>query len=486
MVDWTTALLASAPILVACALLATGLKSHFAASAAVLTAVVVSWIAFPISTGNATEFTASLGPLIIEVLLIILGGVMLGGLLRASGAQATISTWIEAACSTPQRAVLLVVLGITPFAESVTGFGLGVIVGIPILLHFGLSPARAATVGLMGLVLGAWGSLGPGTLVASELGNVSFRALGTWSAVFTLPVLLVMSLTALLLGFGFRRAAPYIPHAVGVSLLMWGVLIGFNYFVSVPLAGVAASLVSIAATLVIANIRDGSRAALRGPIRRAVLPYSVLIVGLLITSILVDLLNIEGAGEYVASPATWLLLTCLLTPALVRMRGVRLSRLIVEGLGAWWTIAYSTSAFLVLGGLLAASGMSSALAGYAAQLGPAYLALIPVVGGLGGFITGSNTGSAAMFSTSTVQAANALNSSALIALAGQNAAASVTFMAAPPRVALAIAVAEGGKSSTDATTPDAGPIQFGSVFKPVVLANAGVAAILGIACFLLA
>lgn len=482
MVDWTTALLASVPILVACVLLATGLKSHFAASTAVLAAVVVSWLAFPISTGNAAEFTASLGPLIVEVLLIILGGVMLGGLLRASGAQATISSWIEAACSNPQRAVLLVVLGITPFAESVTGFGLGVIVGIPILLHFGLSPARAATLGLMGLVLGAWGSLGPGTLVASELGNVSFRLLGTWSAVFTLPVLLIMSLTALVIAFGFRRAAPYMPHAITVSLLMWGVLIGFNYFISVPLSGVAASLVAIAATLLIANVRDGSRASLRGPIRRAVLPYAVLILGLLITSVAVDSGEATGPVEYVASPATWLLLTCVLTPALVGMRGMGLSKLILEGLGAWWTIGYSTSAFLVLGGLLAASGMSSALAGFASQLGPAYLALIPVVGGLGGFITGSNTGSAAMFSTSTVQAANALDRSALIALAGQNSAASVTFMAAPPRVALAIAVAEGGKSESPSTTP----ISFGSVFRPVVLANACVVVILGIACLMLA
>lgn len=482
MVGWTTALLASTPILCACILLATGRKSHIAASAAVLTAVVVSWLAFPISAAGAAEILASLGPVIIEVLLIILGGVLLGGLLRASGAQTTISRWIEAACSTPQRAVLLVVLGITPFAESVTGFGLGVIVGIPILLHFGLSPARSAALGLMGLVLGAWGSLGPGTLVASELGNVSFRDLGTWSAIFTLPVLLIMSMTALLLGFGLRRAAPYIPHAVGVSVLMWVVLIGCNYFISVPLAGVAASLVSIAATLLVARIKDGSRAAFRGAIRRAVLPYTVLICGLLLTSVLVDVVDAEGALEYAASPAAWLLITCVLTPALVRMGGMGLRKLFMEGLATWWTIAFSTSAFLVLGGLLAASGMSNTLAGFAAQLGPAYLALIPLVGGVGGFITGSNTGSAAMFSTSTVQAAQALDSSSLIALAGQNSAASATFMAAPPRVALAIAVAEGAKPAAD----DGGQIRFGSVFRPVVLANAAFVILLGLACFLLA
>ncbi|WP_026820566.1 L-lactate permease [Arthrobacter castelli] len=477
MVEWSTALLASTPIVCACLLLGLGIRSSIAASAAVLTAVVVSALAFPISPASAAEVASSLGPVVIEVLLIILGGVLLGGLLRASGAQQVISEWVERACSNPQRAVLLVVLGITAFAESVTGFGLGVIVGIPILLHFGLSPTRAATVGLLGLTSGAWGSLAPGTLVAAELGNVSFRLLGTWSAVFNLPVLLVMSLTSLVIAFGFRRAVPYMPHAVGVSLLMWVVLIGFNYFISVPLAGVAATLTGIAATLLIARFRDGSRASFRGPIRRAVLPYSVLICGLLGTSLLLDAFDAGSLAEYAASPALWLLITCAVTPKLVGMPTRRLPRLFVEGLGTWWAIGYATGAFLVLGGILAASGMSSAMAGYAAQLGKPYLTLIPVIGGIGGFITGSNTGSAAMFSTSTVQAAEQLNSSRLVALAGQNAAASVTFMSAPPRVALAISVADGGSHRT---TP------FGTVFRPVVATNVAVVAVLGAAVYLLA
>lgn len=477
MVEWPMALLASTPILCACVLLAFGVRSSIAASAAVLATVVVSALAFPISAASAAEVASSLGPVVVEVLLIILGGVLLGGLLRASGAQQVISEWVEKACPNPHRAVLFVVLGMVAFAESVTGFGLGVIVGIPILLHFGLSPARAATVGLLGLTSGAWGSLAPGTLVAAELGNVDFRLLGTWSAVFNLPVLLIMSLTSLVIAFGFRRAVPYMPHAVAVSLLIWGVLIGFNYFVSVPLAGVAGSLAGMAATLLIARFRDGSRASFRGPIRRAVLPYTVLIGGLLTTSLLLDAFDGGGLVEYAASPATWLLITCALTPALVSMPGRRVPKLLVEGLGAWWTIGYATSAFLVLGGLLSASGMSSTLAGFAAQLGQPYLAMIPLIGGLGGFITGSNTGSAAMFSTSTVQAAEQLDSSRLIALAGQNAAASVTFMSAPPRVILAITMADGGRDARTA---------FGTVFRPVVLANVAVVAVLGAAVFMLA
>jgi lactate permease len=96
--------------------------------------------------------------------------------------------------------------------------------------------------------------------------------------------------------------------------------------------------------------------------------------------------------------------------------------------------------------------MSAALAGAASRLGPVYLALVPVVGGLGGFIAGSNTGANAMFAASQAHAAHALGASNLQVLATQNVSASLLTMAAPPRVALASSLA-----STKSPAPSASP-----------------------------
>src|SRR5699024_8805885 len=137
---------------------------------------------------------------------ILLGGVLLSELMDRSGAQQRIAQWISESCSDPGRAVILVVLGVTPFIESVTGFGIGVVVAIPLLRHLGLSPFQAATVGLMGLVLVPWGALVPGILVAAELGDVGYGALGVYSAWLTLPVLLVMGGVSLALVVGARGA----------------------------------------------------------------------------------------------------------------------------------------------------------------------------------------------------------------------------------------------------------------------------------------
>src|SRR5690606_11822098 len=114
----------------------------------------------------------------------------------------------------------------------------GVIVGIPLLRHIGLSRVKSAIVSLLGLVLVPWGSLAPGTLIAAELGGVDFLELGVGSALFTLPVLLIVTPIILLVAVGRAEAWRSIPDAAVVVAVMWLTLIGANIVLGPPLAGV--------------------------------------------------------------------------------------------------------------------------------------------------------------------------------------------------------------------------------------------------------
>lgn len=67
----------------------------------------------------------------------------------------------------------------------------------------------------------------------------------------------------------------------------------------------------------------------------------------------------------------------------------------------------------------------------------------PDAGVFGGYLTGSNTGAAAMYSGATTTAAAHLGADPLIAVAGQNVAGSFAIIASPPRIALAVGVALG-------------------------------------------
>ena len=62
----------------------------------------------------------------------------------------------------------------------------------------------------------------------------------------------------------------------------------------------------------------------------------------------------------------------------------------------------------LLGVLMAASGMAASLAHALAQTGPWYLVVAPWVAGLGGFVTGSNSGANAMLAATQAEIARAL------------------------------------------------------------------------------
>lgn len=441
------AVLAAAPLAVACVLLAIGFSTVRAALIALLTAAVIAASAFPVPAAQLWSTAGSLGPTTVEVLVILLGGVVLSDMLAGSGAQQQLATWVRQCCGDPGRAVLLIVLGITPFAEAVTGFGIGVVVAVPLLRNIGMSVRKSAVLGVLGLVFVPWGALGPGSLIAAELGGVGFDELGARSAALSGVVFGLVGAAALVVAIGWRGLLRRLPDLLFVAGCLWASVWVANLVFGTSLAGVLSGLVTIGAALLLSRLRDRVSLRVDASTRKALRPYGLLVTGLLASSMAVRGLSAEGPWQLLASPATWLMLTCLGTPLLVDLRGVPLRRAVLTGLRRWRPIATATGLFLVLGGVLTATGMSAALAEAASRLGSGYLALVPFVGGLGGFIAGSNTGANAMFAASQAQAAHTLGVSSLHVLAAQNVSASLLTMASPPRVALAVSLA-----STEACT----------------------------------
>ena len=77
-------------------------------------------------------------PLAVEVLLIMYGGIALFAVLRAAGLHQALGRAVASVARDRALRVLLVALGVTPFLESVTGFGVGLIMSAPILREMGL------------------------------------------------------------------------------------------------------------------------------------------------------------------------------------------------------------------------------------------------------------------------------------------------------------------------------------------------------------
>ncbi|PVA11036.1 L-lactate permease [Pelagivirga sediminicola] len=481
-----SAVLAALPIVIALALLLLQAGPVRGALAGVVSAFAIAMLAFPAPLPRLLAAQIDMAPVALEVALILLGGLILSNLMSASGAQERLGHWVIAACRNQIRAVLLVVLGVIPFAESVTGFGIGVVVGIPLLVQIGLSGRRAAVVGLLGLVTVPWGALAPGTLVASRLAGVDFQGLGVASAWLSGPVFLVAGAGAVIVAFGWRMALRSAPDLFFAVILLWLGVWGSNTLIGTPLAGVLGSLFTIAILLLRARFSGPGQRTNKGRLLQESAPYLILVAGLLAAKALSLVVSpaFLPALEILGSPATWLFLASATIPMVQKLPANRARTLTTASAKQWHPIALTTVLFLILGVILAASGMSEALANAGARAGYLYPAIAPWIGALGGFLTGSNTGASAMFAASQAQAAQVVGYPVPTLVALHNVGASLAMMAAIPKVMMSTRLAE--DATGQATDPVRQRISTSAVFVPVAVINVAILAILSVLALLLA
>ncbi|GAA1625796.1 L-lactate permease [Brevibacterium sanguinis] len=470
-----TGLLAFVPILLAVALLAFRAPTWVSAVAGLAGAVLCAVLAFPTPLPVISQAAGDYFPLIAEVVLILLFGMMLAGILEATGAMRTISASVESMVPSRSLGVALVVFGLVPFAESVTGFGIGVTIGVPILRHLGCSLRHSALLGLLGLVAVPWGALGPGTTVAAALAGFDVDALGlstAWVNAISVAVVLCSVLVLMRPRLGSALGM------IGAAGLLWGGILLANRLLGMAPAGIIGSLVVIVGLGVPLAIR-ARFAGVTAALGRAVLPYGVLTLGILVARELLAVFP-SPLMESLASPPFWLAVACLVA-ALSRTRGEKdvqkddgstgvpsddestsvgsgdglsdehrgdgasspppLRPVILRAVRAWVPIGAATAAFMLMGWVMTTSGMSTA---FGDLLPTGLLVLAPWLSTIGAVLTGSNTGSNAMFASTLAVAGEGTAAGPLTAVAAGNAAGSLAALAAPPRVAMAVQLSGAG------------------------------------------
>ena len=425
-----TPLLALAPILIAIALLICKQSSWISATVGVIAAGLVMVLFFPTPTSVLLESSADYFPLILEVALILLFGMILARLLEAAGSMGVISAWVESAAPSRSLGVALVVFGLVPFAESVTGFGIGVTIGVPVLRLLGCSLRQSAILGLLGLIAVPWGALGPGTTVAAALAGLDVDALGTATAwLNAIPVIIVASSVILIMRPGLVSALGIAAAAV----LMWTGILAASITIGMAPAGIIGSLTVIVVMGSLFIIRRKATGFTRR-LGLSVLPYATLTIGLL----LARALQAEFPSlltRIIASPPFWLAAACVIAAITVMPR----YRVALSAARSWAPIGAGTAAFMLMGWIMTTTGMSTAIG----SLLPAGLVLLtPWLTATGAVVTGSNTGANSMFTGTIDAVASASHISSLPVVAAGNAAGSLAALAAPPRVAMAVQMSE--------------------------------------------
>lgn len=280
-----------------------------------------------------------------------------------------------------------------PFAESVTGFGVGSIFAISAMRKIGVQGPAAAAIGLLSLSLIPWGGLGPGSALGAALAQVPAQEM-LWrnslqAAVFLLALLPFFWRWSALAGHPVPLARR--PAQAGWVAAMAALLVLWSAILPWEVAGMLAAGPVLVARLWRTSPPRGS--AWRGAALTAA-PYLALVVLVLLARLWRDAPALRPYPDLLAFPVThvavvlWLLGLTLL--ALQR-------RSPLAPLARGRKPALAILSFVVLSRWLGAAGTPTVLAaGLAAVMGGFARFGTPALALLSGFIGGSNVASNAM------------------------------------------------------------------------------------------
>ncbi len=416
-------------------------------------------ISFPIMQGSLTTLI---------VAYVLLFGIFLFHLLKESGVINSIATLISSVTANPLRQVILLAIAFSPLVESASGFGIAMVVITPILIALGFPPMKAVLISLVSLTAVPWGTLAMGTVIGANLGNISVQQMGTGSAILSIPTFLYFSCLIIWIAGGIRGVKQMFGEILLVSCALGGSIYLMSRFISVELAGIFGSIVAISVELLILVLIKYKSASLRTPgtqdistagedmgwlAFRTFSPYLFLISLLLLTraipvfsSLLQEIMVLELPAyrfslPFLYSPGFALFLTAIFTIIGFRLQKAMVIRSVKSTLQQVTPVVCSTLFYVSMSEIMSAATMVDIMAqAAAASLGNAFLLLSPFIGAFGGFLTGSNTSSNAMFIKLQVETAEKLGIAPQLFAIGQNTASSHSVMAAPSRVLLAATI----------------------------------------------
>ncbi|QQS10779.1 MAG: L-lactate permease [Rhodospirillales bacterium] len=454
-------ILAATPLLIVIALLASGRVGALVAGAAGLAATVAAIVLSPPAGAALGGFLAHHGAvgawLAWQVVAIVVGGVFFH---RCVQSRARIA---DAAGATPtpadtHRQLYFIAFLLGPFAESVTGFGVGTIVALAAIARLGLGGLPALTFALYSQSFVPWGALAVGTTVGGLLAGITPTDLGLRCALLQAPI----HLGYLLLFWRYcaqagspldwRRRLDDLAWTASAVAGVWAA----HAIVDVEIAG-AAPLGALVALRWWRDARpDGARIASAA---LGAAPYIALTLALLATRIVAPLqaalktlaawrpLDGQPAFAPFYAPGFWLVAVGVATLVAARAAPAPVLRATAA---AAWRPSVVTLLFVVMAAYYVAGGMAAAIAdalhraaGDSAAFGAPFFAA------LGGFLTGSGAASNAMLMPMQTALAGEARLDRAWMAAVQNGVTANLTMLSPIRVSMGVALLAlaGGESA---------------------------------------
>lgn len=400
------------PVLLVTAMLVVLRRPPVHAAIAGTLLVMVLWLVGAADTwrlGSLVAAAQDTAVLFASTAFVIVPGLAFVIFIERMGVNLAFSQWVRSLGLGRGDQVVFIVLGLAPLLEAMTGFGVSLIATVPLLLSL-FDRRVALRIALAGMAIMPWGTLGLASVIGASLAQLDAAALAATSALTSAPVFLALGAMALYLA-EVRTLREWMVLGAG-WLVFVGVLYSSSRGLGPEVAGVAAGLVSAAVVLASGLWRlhnhGGTRGARQWP--RQAWPYLVLITSIVALKALwaitgwQNLWVVQGAQvtwKPLASPGVALILVLVglgfhprSAPSLPVPRTRIGTALLARAKRPLLTIFF----FLAMSQLMVKAGFLAGLMQLLTGLAPSTASLlVALLGGLSGYMTGSNVGGNAIF-----------------------------------------------------------------------------------------
>lgn len=384
-------LLHSLPIIVVLILIAVFKKPPVSAALFGALSALVLWglnVADPFSIQVAHTVLSDTAILFLTVAFIMATGLILVILLDKTPTNHAFNEWINTLNLPEYRKLLLIVLGIAPLLESMTGFGVSLIASLPILLSF-LPRQIALKIAITTLAIMPLGMVGLASIIGSSLVDIPTAALASMSALISSPVLIF--LTGLALYYAGLLNLKSLCSVIGFGTLFATVLYVTCVWIGVEVAGIFAGLSVILACFMGRKVH----------IPKQTWAYGLLFIAILLLKVigfffdLYAIIKIEGANtqfEPMKSPGLAILLVAFFVWWANRSQ-YTFHQLYTEWLKRASRPLITIFCFLLMSQIMVQGGFLASFRQLLNDLPSHFYApLFTLLGTIGGYLTGSTLG----------------------------------------------------------------------------------------------
>ncbi len=403
-----------------------------------------------------------------SVALVIVPGQILNVLLQSSGTIKEIGARIGTIRLSPVKMASVIVLGVAPMLESLTGFGVSLFFTVPVLVQL-FSLRKALILSLLSMNIMPWGTLALATLIGAQISGLPFERLAFMTSLTSFAVFPVIGFLIVMIcrepnekpGAKFNGDFLY-PLLSGIVLSCC--LVFYNAYTTAELAGVYAGLTTTAVILLFELMRFGTGllaefVRARSSLLNLFAPYLLLIalIGFSRISVvyetLQDFFSLQNGNVKLfvfTSPGVFIFLTVVFIFAFSE-KYRRHSSAFYHGIKRSVYPVAGIMMFVVFAQLHRASGIFKDIASRIINLQLSEITFIsPLLGMLSGYTTGSNVGGNVLF-MSLLSETGIYFDQQLVFAALQNSSAGHAVFMSLPIILLTLSIARSDDTAIDNT-----------------------------------